>query len=154
MVGGLAVNAFPALARAFQLGICLVDAEPAVLALVFQDGDLALAAGVGLGNGADIGIGLLDFQHELLRFFAQIRVFFIKSVQLAAQTVVVGLCGLVLALLIAQCIVGAADGIDPQRNFQTLALLAQFQKLLGLLAVALQRADALFQFAQNVAQAL
>ncbi len=67
---------------------------------------------------------------------------------------VVGLGGLVLALLVAQRVVGAADGIDPECDLQRLAPLAQFQKLLGLLAVAFQGADALFQLAQNVPQAL
>ena len=80
--------------------------------------------------------------------------FFVKLVQLAAQAVIVGLGGLVLALLVAQRVVGAADGIDPECDLQRLAPLAQFQKLLGLLAVAFQGADALFQLTQNVPQAL
>ena len=46
VVGGLAVDALPPLPGAFQLGRSLIDAKAAVFALVFQDGDLALAAGV------------------------------------------------------------------------------------------------------------
>ena len=154
MVRGLALDALAALPGALQFGRSIVDAEPAVLALVFQDGDLALAAGVCFGDGADVGVGLLDGQHQLLGLGTQGRAFFVKLVQLAAQAVIVGLGGLVLALLVAQRVVGAADGIDPECDLQRLALLAQFQKLLGLLAVAFQGADALFQLAQNVPQAL
>ena len=97
---------------------------------------------------------VLDGQHQLLGLGTQGRAFFVKLVQLAAQAVIVGLGGLVLALLVAQRVVGAADGIDPECDLQRLALLAQFQKLLGLLAVAFQGADALFQLTQNVPQAL
>ena len=154
MIRGLALDALAALPGALQFGRSIVDAEPAVLALVFQDGDLALAAGVCLGDGADVGVGLLDGQHQLLGLGTQGRAFFVKLVQLAAQAVIVGLGGLVLALLVAQRVVGAADGIDPECDLQRLAPLAQFQKLLGLLAVAFQGADALFQLAQNVPQAL
>ena len=154
VVRGLALDALAALPGALQFGRSIVDAEPAVLALIFQDGDLALAAGVCLGDGADVGVGLLDGQHQLLGLGTQGRAFFVKLVQLAAQAVIVGLGGLVLALLIAQRVVGAADGIDPECDLQRLALLAQFQKLLCLLAVAFQGADALFQLTQNVPQAL
>ena len=154
VVRSLALDALAALPGALQFGRSIVDAEPAVLALVFQDGDLALAAGVCFGDGADVGVGLLDGQHQLLSLSTQGRAFFVKLVQLAAQAVIVGLGGLVLALLVAQRVVGAADGIDPECDLQRLALLAQFQKLLGLLAVAFQGADALFQLAQNVPQAL
>ena len=52
MVGGLALDALAALPGTLQFGRSIVDAEPAVLALVFQDGDLALAAGVCFGDGA------------------------------------------------------------------------------------------------------
>ncbi len=106
--------------------------------LVFQDGDLALAAGVGFGDGADGGVGLLDGQHQLLGLGTQGRAFFVKLVQLAAQAVIVRLGGLVLALLVPQGFVGAADGIHPECDLQRLALLAQFQKLLGLFTVPFQ----------------
>ena len=154
VVGGLAVDALAALSGALQLGVGLVNAEAAVFALVLQNGDLTLAAGVGLGDGADVGVGLLDRQHQLLGLLPQGGALLVKGVQLAAQAVVVSLSGLVPALLVAQRVIGAADGVHPEGDLQPLALFAQLQKLLGLLAVPLQRAYPPFQLAENVAQTL
>ena len=135
--GGFLLDGFPALPGALQFRRCLVNAETAVFALVFQDGDLALAARVLLGHGADIGVCLLDIQHQALCFLAQGRAFFVKRIQLAAQAVIVCLGSLVLALLVAQRFVGAADGIDPQSDLQRFALFGKLQKLLGFFAVTL-----------------
>ena len=154
VVGGLALDALAALSGALQLGVGLVNAEAAVLALVFQNGDLTLAAGVGLGDGADVGVGLLDRQHQLLGLLPQGGALLVKGVQLAAQAVVVSLGGLVPALLVAQRVIGAADGVHPEGDLQPLALFAQLQKLLGLLAVPLERAYPPLQFTENVAQTL
>lgn len=84
------------------------------LALVFQNGDLALTARVGLGHGADVGVGLLDLQDKLLGFLPQGGAFFVELVQLAAQAFVICLGGFKLALLVAHGIVGAADGHRPR----------------------------------------
>ena len=135
--GGFLLDGLSALPGALQLRRRFVNAEAAVFALVFQDGDFTLAARVLLGHGADIGVCLLDIQHQALRFLAQGRAFFIKRIQLAAQAVIVCLGCLVLALLVAQRFVGAADGIDPQSDFQRFALFGKLQKLLGFFAVAL-----------------
>ena len=152
MACGLGLDGLTALPGTLEFAGGFVDAETAVLALVFQNRDFALAASVGLGHGADISIGLLDLQDKLLGLFTQGGAFFVELVQLAAQTLVVGLGSFKLALLVAHGIVGAADGIDPEGDFQAFTALGQFQELLGLFAVALQGADALFQFAQNIAK--
>ena len=152
--GAFLLDALAALARTLKFGVGFVDAEPLVLALVFEHGGLALAAGVGLGQGADVGVGLLDLQHHGLRALAQRGALRVKVVELAAQPVVVGLGGLVLALLVAQRLVGAADGVHPQRDFEAFAHGGQFQELLRLLAVALEGADTALQLAKDVAQAL
>ena len=153
VAGGLGLDGLAALPGALQLAGGFVDAEAAVLALIFQNGDLALTARVGLGHSADVGVGLLDLQDKLLGFLPQGGAFFVELVQLAAQAFVICLGGFKLALLVAHGIVGAADGIDPESDFQDLAALGEFQKLLGLFTVPLQGADTLFQFAQNIPQA-
>ena len=149
----LPLDALPPFPGAGQFGGGFVDAEAVVFALVFQHGGFALAAGVGFGDGADVGVGLFDLQHKRLAFFPQGGAPRFEIVQLAAQAVIVGLGGFILALLVPQQFVGAADGVHPEGDFQAFAGGGQFQELLGLLAVALQGADALFQFAQNIPQA-
>ena len=150
---GLQLDAAAALAGAFQFGFGVLDLAAAVLVLVFQNGDAALAAGVFLGDFADLGVGLVRLDHQLLGLGAQLFGALVILFQVAADAVVIRLGGLIFPLLVPHRVLGTADGVHPQGDFQAFAGLGQGQKLLGLFAVPLEGTHPAFQFAQDVPQA-
>ena len=149
---GFGLQAAGALAGAGQLGLRFGDLGAGVVVLVAQHGQPAVAAGAGFGQGADLGVGLLHRQHQLLGFGAQRLGAGVELVQLAGQALVVRLGGFVPALLVPGGVLGPADGVHPEGDLQAFAGVGIFQEFLGFLAVPLQRAHPAFQFAQDVPQ--
>ena len=152
--GGFFLQAARTLAGAGQLGLGVGDLRAGVFVFVAEHGQAAVRPRARFGQRADVGVRLLDRKHELLGFAAQRLGARVEFIQLAGQARVVALGGFVAALLVAHGVLRAADRIDPQRDLQAFARIGIFQELLRFFAVALERADAAFQLAEDVAQAL
>ena len=71
MLGRFGFNSFCAFACAGPFGLGLGDLGAGVFVLVAQNGQGAVPAGAGFGQRADVGVRLLNVEHELLRFGAQ-----------------------------------------------------------------------------------
>ena len=122
--------------------------------VVFQHGDPALAAADLLGDAADIPIQALNRNGQLLCLHPDLLSLALSGFDLPVEAFIVGLGRLVIPHLAADGLSGAVDAVGPERDFQRLALRAQGKKGLGPGALFFQRADAGFQLAQDVPQAL
>ena len=122
--------------------------------VVFQHGDPALAAADLLGDAADIPIQAFDRNGQLLCLHPDLLSLALCGFCGPVEPLVIGLSRLIIPHLTADGFLGPVDAVGPEGNFQRLALVPQSKELLGLGTLFFQRADAGFQFAEDVPQPL
>ena len=144
------------LAAEFERGALVFKVLPrglVVADVVVQNGDLRVRPRDLLRDGADLAVQAVGIHDDALDLLARRGGFLLQRVDLLCHRRVIGLGDLHLARGLAHGVSRALDGVHPERDFQLLAPRGELEEAVCLLAFFFQRADARFQFSQNVAQA-